>query len=63
MQIETKIDSRPEMFPLGNYDEGELKRLLGDIYDNQLFLSKEDLKVLRYLGQKGDHDKSPKIDN
>jgi len=62
MYIKTKIQ-KEEYPPIGSGNARELRELLGNIYDNQLFLNKEDLKVLKYLGQKGDHDKSPKIDN
>jgi hypothetical protein len=41
--------------------ESELRQILGKIYDNQFFINKDDLEILKYLSQKGDHDNSPII--
>ena len=59
MYVNTNIDKKePEA---SDSFEKELRIILGKVYDNQFFLNEKDLKVLRYLSNKGDHNAPPII--
>lgn len=57
MYTKTFLRSKSDEAPIGSFSAFELKQILGGIWDNQICLTKEDLKTLRYFTSKTCFDK------